>query len=449
MLRTQTLDLATSGEHPQSKLGKAKGIKKLIILVYQAGLLSCLVPYSFNTPLGFLSTIDLVLAAFFGCSILYAITRSNLIHLNVPILSLSLFTLVLIVTSQIYTGHAYNISPVIKYSVFLFVIPLSMTLSGIETKSLAANANLPAVVSIGGSLLALASTIQILRHEYATNDGVFYIEFFGNLLQKNWLGCMLTFGTIAATWEWVVNRQRLHAVAALFQLFIIAFIGARSSTLVAIAASSLIFLFMDPRGHKDFYRRLFIFAAVLVLAALLLSSGLLDSQIARIANISTDTSDVTASSSRIILWRYAIDHIRKHPFLGYGYSTFFYQSDDWMNGIAEPHNNVLQIAYAGGLIGLATFFIFLIFALMKRSDEPLGTFLRLASAAYICNTFVDIIWTRGDGHLFWLLLFANALSIRKVKRNSRTSLGAVGASASPPLRPMRSLQQINPSSRKF
>jgi O-antigen ligase len=182
---------------------------------------------------------------------------------------------------------------------------------------------------------------------------------------------------------------------------------------------------MDPRGHRDLYRRLFIFGAVVGFVILLLNSGLLDSQIARIANISTDTSDVTASSSRVILWRYAIDHIRKHPFLGYGYSTFFYRSDDWMNGIAEPHNNVLQIAYAGGLIGLVAFIIFLTFAFKKQSDEPLAIFLRLVSAAYICNTFVDIIWTRGDGHLFWLLLFANALSLRQTKRHPRFPGGAI------------------------
>lgn len=127
----------------------------------------------------------------------------------------------------------------------------------------------------------------------------------------------------------------------------------------------------------------------------------------------TDGDELTSGASRFVLWDYAWREILSAPFLGHGYDNFRYVSETWLNGMFEPHNNVLQILYAGGTLGLGAFLTLIWAGLKGRSrDDETVTLTLLVLAFYVLVTIGDIIWLRGSGHLFWLLFFAIALPRR-------------------------------------
>jgi O-antigen ligase len=388
--------------------------KRRLIFLYKSALVACFIPYSLVTPLGYLSPVDIAITFLFLGALFSVLADGRRLRPNFFLLALSFLSFALVVASQMLAANLHDVSPLIKYFVFLCIIPLSMTLGEIDVRSLSSHTNIPSLIGKCGVAIAIVTVIQIARHQaVSSDDGTFYVRIFGSLVNKNWLGAIITFGVVGAAWEWTLNRRFAYGVAALFQLAVITYIGARSSTLVATAAFGAIFLFYRPEGTVGLFKRVLIALFLVTLVGVAVASGLFEHQLSRLAEISdTDTSHLTPSTSRILLWEFAIHQIGSYPFLGSGYGTFNYQGSGWLNGMYEPHNNILQIAYAGGLIGLSGFAALVICSLTRRSNDPLEQFIRVITITYLADTLVDIVWLRGDGHLFWMLLFASGLNPR-------------------------------------
>ena len=106
-------------------------------------------------------------------------------------------------------------------------------------------------------------------------------------------------------------------------------------------------------------------------------------QLARLQELQqTDTRKVNASNSRLLLWAFAIDKIARSPFIGWGYDTFHYVGVGWLNGMYEPHNWILQITYANGVIGFSIFLMIIILSMMKNQGVT-TRFVRIACFIYL------------------------------------------------------------------
>jgi O-antigen ligase len=63
----------------------------------------------------------------------------------------------------------------------------------------------------------------------------------------------------------------------------------------------------------------------------------------------TTSGDVT--TGRTTIWKNVIAAIEKHPLFGYGEGQMHWVAPTWT--MAQPHNSILQVALAWGLVGLA------------------------------------------------------------------------------------------------
>jgi len=222
----------------------------------------------------------------------------------------------------------------------------------------------------------------------------------------------------------VDQKKKIFAILGLMQFLVIVFIGARSATLVGIVLAPMLFMFSKGLSVSKIIRNIFIIiiAATLVYGVLL--SGLFGDQLARFSELSdTNTDDVTASTSRILLWQFAIDKISGSLWFGNGFGTFSYVGEGWLDGMYEPHNNILQITYAGGAVVLMMFMFMIGRGLKRLWISKIGRVYFFILLSYLVNTMVGIIWTRGDGHLFWLLFFGSILFLKSKHRSNILNIG--------------------------
>ena len=139
---------------------------------------------------------------------------------------------------------------------------------------------------------------------------------------------------LASIWCYVDQKKKIFAILGLMQFLVIVFIGARSATLVGIVLAPMLFMFSKGLSVSKIIRNIFIIiiAATLVYGVLL--SGLFGDQLARFSELSdTNTDDVTASTSRILLWQFAIDKISGSLWFGNGFGTFSYVGEGWRDGM--------------------------------------------------------------------------------------------------------------------
>jgi O-antigen ligase len=81
--------------------------------------------------------------------------------------------------------------------------------------------------------------------------------------------------------------------------------------------------------------------------------------------------DLRENLGRSRIWQANLDMIKERPLLGWGYGNYkkfrgpYYQRYPQADTMAHAHNNFLQIAVAGGLLGLGAF-IYLFWAILRK-----------------------------------------------------------------------------------
>ena len=382
----------------------------------QLCLISAFVPISLSTPAGFVSLVDLAVFALFSIGVMRAVARARQGNYDFSVIILSVFALFLVVLSQSLSAGAGSFSIILKYTEFLFLIPLGLALNGVASEEYGARADVVSALAVSGTILAIVSLIRILTGHYQGQLGTYYIDFFGTAVNKNGLGAMLIFSLFAAVWASISGRSRWFTLAWIVQYAFIAFIGNRSATLVGAGGILYAYFF----ASKVSLSRKSVYAAVLLVVSLMFSGavslGLFSAQVDRLISLAnTDTSNVTASTSRILLWEFGIKKFLEQPMLGWGYGTFSYEGRGWLYGMYEPHDSVIQILYAGGLLGFGAFAILLATGLLRRRTGTGSDFYKFAATGYLLNSLVAIIWVRLDGHLFWIIFFLCALRLTKAR----------------------------------
>ncbi|MDR0181662.1 O-antigen ligase family protein [Lysobacter sp. UC] len=268
---------------------------------------------------------------------------------------------------------------------------------------------MPRALAVAGALISSIVIFQAARGSAVSDGSAVYIELFGGLVNKNGMASILLYGVVSSAWL-AVNGKRRYWILCIYQIAVTFYIGARSATLVAAVMVVSVALAVSPNRRSILLRIVGFGLAIAVAAITIVQSGMFADRVSRMAElVHLDANELTAASSRLLLWNAAWEEFVRSPWIGHGNGTFSYSGGNWLDGMYEPHNSVLQVLYSGGVVGMFCFSGLIFFGFMK-GDMRRKKLCLLLLAAYLLNSMVGIIWIRGDGHLFWLIFFLMAIA---------------------------------------
>lgn len=389
-------------------------LRDLILSLFVA---SCFLSYSVLTPLGYLSLSDVVLGlgcALLACEVLYH--RRLLPMPQGSIVALCLLCLALVATSTLVLQTGLSVTPLVKYAVFLLLLPLTLWLARaagpINPEALLATLALCGNLFLAWLVISLANgRAEAQQHA---------VSIFGSPIYKNQLGHYLAIIATANLGLWTIKGGALRLILMATAMGASLALDVRGPILAVLIIAP--FLWFDSLGLSRLAARRLI--ALLALGAgflaVILALGAFGPQLARF--LEGSATEVTSTASRNLLWRAAFQQIAQNPWFGLGQGGFLYsEPESWMDGQTQPHNNLLQITVEGGILGLLAFMTLTLCCLWPQAAEvPARRILRYIAVVYLVTTLVDIVWVRGTGHLFWLLAFTLAMKPQKSDRPSPT-----------------------------
>lgn len=219
----------------------------------------------------------------------------------------------------------------------------------------------------------------------------------GVAYHKNGLGQIAAVGVMVWTYRWAVGKNQAGVCALGVGLSLLMLLKSRSSTslLLAIIASSVLLMQLRPmvrvgRNGGAILSAAFITLAPLLVLVLLAASGGANSVAEGFANIFG--KDATFSG-RTFIWAEMLDEIALHPWLGFGFSSFW--GDVLAQGpeaaaislklgwtVPNAHNGYLDVLNELGLIGLGLFLAFVF--IHVRALSRLGRFDPGQAAMHRC-----------------------------------------------------------------
>ena len=156
-------------------------------------------------------------------------------------------------------------------------------------------------------------------------------------------------------------------------------ISATRSVFLAFGVGALIFAFLARRSLHMSRKTANIFAGVLLLpvAIAMVPDGAFENLLSR---FSGGVSGVASQRERQQLWADGWSIISEHPFIGGGYGSF-----DQYSTTSYPHNMLIEITAAGGVIGLGL----LLFWLAVTAAHLLRSYrVRPVPAAFLIGLFL-------------------------------------------------------------
>lgn len=250
--------------------------------------------------------------------------------------SLSLAILVAIAwTGALNSGSLYSQIQTFFWTVHLL---FGMAIASLASKEpLFAEKLVPAIL-FGFVGFAALFTLFVASHYELDRNWINDIPAYGNI---RWLGFYAdaVFGLCALGW---LRGRRSHALIAIMALALPLWTGSRATLAVALGgylAAYLIFPFA-----RDGWRRFFAIVAVAIALAFV-ADWIAPLGSTRPQRIFTDMS----SSGRTVVWNLAIQAIAERPWFGWGEGSFSKIAPDIHSH--HPHNIVLQITLAWGMIG--------------------------------------------------------------------------------------------------
>jgi O-antigen ligase len=186
---------------------------------------------------------------------------------------------------------------------------------------------------------------------------------------------------------------------------------------IACAGAAVLLLGLLPKS-PSVYRRLVMLGAVFAAVTAVMVLGSPEALGTRAVS-TFDTGDHSLQS-RLYMWRQTIPLIMERPALGWGFSALWGRfpvgTPEYLrvfgytiNAIDSPHNELLHVAFATGLIGLGAYlWVWAVIATslrsMLRSPEGmprLDVALIASLAAYL--VWLQLAWSHiGPAHIFWI-----------------------------------------------
>jgi O-antigen ligase len=394
---------------------KTESNAEVLFSVYlSAIILSSYFAYSFRTAAGFVSLADVIIGAALIFYLAVYLYKSHLDTPNIKVVIFSLIAFCLISISTKVVNSGLEISPIVKYGVFLILIPLTFWLSGNSSPSSQLYQRvLSLYTNCGNLLLGYVITCLLLGFHSGVGDN-FQINLFDQPIYKNQIGEFLIYISSANLISFGLKKKLIYLILFFATIVCCIFLDVRGPIVAALVMSVIIYIKLFKINAHELLRFAGISCALVLTIYIVYLSGLLDKQFDRLIHFA-DTStinhkNISSSASRLILWQYAAGLVAQFPFFGVGYGGFFYdQTRGWLYGMNAPHNNILQIMSEGGLIGFGAFALLLIFGLTNKINDRYALSVKLIAVSYLVTTLVDIVWVRGTGHLFWILFYLVAL----------------------------------------
>ena len=106
-------------------------------------------------------------------------------------------------------------------------------------------------------------------------------------------------------------------------------------------------------------------------------------------------------TKRVYVWDKAFDAVRLHPVIGHGYDTFKYNKI-----IITTHNEIVEILYKTGIIGLGIFLMLIgvaVFKLFKSRKTPAAQWISVFLGAYF---FMFVMEQHAFANFFYIIIFA-------------------------------------------
>lgn len=374
---------------------------------------SAFIPFSVETPVGFVSPIDLIVGCLFLSAISVCVSNRRILIANPSALLACVFFFLSIVLTQIVNGAA-EVSNTIKFMEFLVLIPLAISVLMARAEPIS-QVLIARVMAISACVLALV----VLFSTFGGGRAGEVVNILGFKVNKNGLGSLLMLGCGAAVYLAMLGKRRFWIVYLVIVTTILV-IEARSAVLVAFATVPLFAILVLPVSK----------AILFLLAGSIVSLIGLQFFVTTPAGnyyvdrlllaFSFDMTTITSSNSRLLLWGQAIREIAERPILGWGYGSFTFKGTiRWLQHISEPHNIFLQLLHNGGIIALGLFAIVVERLYRRASQAPLLLGLGIA---YLIVKQVDIAFVRFDGHLFFILGAIAAFGLPPVKTQGRPGL---------------------------
>ena len=197
------------------------------------------------------------------------------------------------------------------------------------------------------------------------------------------------------------------------------FLGASRGSVLALLLPFILFIYKQKNKAKSLYLSVvLVFAGFIIV---LLSEFFGSSVISRFTSIEKDVSSGSSSADRTNIWGLAFDHFLNHPIFGHSLEVPEYGN--------YPHNVIIEVLLATGLLG---FFPFL-FLLWKAFNKSLSIFKNKPEDAWIACIFLQsIIQNLFSGSIYggasWLwfsLAFILSMSYKYIHKNDKFSLPSV------------------------
>jgi O-antigen ligase len=249
--------------------------------------------------------------------------------------------------------------------------------------------------------ITIAFCIEMLR-SYNTLLGFNSISGASHLLIGYTMSALFPYNFIKLTHEKKLISKLLYLALLIINVFIIFASGSKGS-LVSIAVTFMVALFMYGIKKRKFTKYIIGFSSIVAVIVSVFASKNLEFKIIfwRIASLFSDNF-TTASSGRDIFYFKAISDFKESPILGNGIGYY----SETMGSYTYPHNIILEILESFGIVGIIIFSIIMIillrntYWLLKQKNLSYHTIVFL-----FINVMIELMFSSSYlvHHQFWLL----------------------------------------------
>lgn len=251
--------------------------------------------------------------------------------------------------------------------------------------------NLFTLILFRERLYGRPSTVYGLTHEWflGTHNGFIY-----------W---MIPALMVALICYYVFNRKKR---SALLILSIIITLLLKSSATAIVGVGIVVLSAVIPKFRKVFTvrRTIFLFTVIFVLVVVLQKADIFAPLVTGILN-----KDMTFSN-RLIIWKSAMEAIINRPLFGYGYLS----NDDMVSYLnyraaTHCHNQILQVAFQGGLLSLGLYIVAQIKSFISAWRVRNKDLARLLIAVLFSYNLVGITENLNNALLYLVLVLPVAV----------------------------------------
>lgn len=324
----------------EAEASRRRGITRGMMIAWSIGLaptLLLLVTWSDDLSIGLTVTKSLALPvlAIEIAVILFSFVEG--FKLTKPqILILACFALlVTIAWVGALTAEASDVS-IVRTSIWMIHVAYALSIANLCVSKIVDTADIINSTIIGFAVFTVLFLLFIALKHGPGRSWIHDIPAYNNI---RWFGYYAAATTALCAWGWL-KGQKLSMLVAVLALATALWTGSRGAP-TAVVAAYLVALVIFPFARKGLSTFILILLAAAILSlgiSFILPLG--ESALSRFAD---------GSNGRVEVWLLAIDGIAQRPWFGWGEAQF----NNYISPLifVHPHNIILQILFAWGLIG--------------------------------------------------------------------------------------------------